>query len=159
MSLQGVFSHESVRILQLRALCLRWPARAICRKERHGRAEPNVVYPGRRDHRRTPGRKCRRIRSAATAPHGRGGPRLDATRSASRPIFPIVTGPDMQMFGLQDSGSDQVGALPDVDSTSFVCTSAAETDRLIKQLKADDTVMPVDPFSSSSPPGWACTST
>jgi len=65
----------------------------------------------------------------------------------------------MQMFGLQDSGSDQVGALPDVDSTSFVCTSAAETDRLIKQLKADDTVMPVDPFSSSSPPGWACTST
>ncbi|WOT01240.1 hypothetical protein [Corynebacterium pyruviciproducens] len=59
---------------------------------------------------------------------------MDATRSASRPIFPIVNGPDMQMFGLQDSGSDQVGALPDVDSTTFVCTSAAETDRLIEQL-------------------------
>ena len=55
MSSQGVLSHESARIIKLRALCLRWPAWAICGKDRHGRAEPNVVHPGLRDHRRAPG--------------------------------------------------------------------------------------------------------
>ena len=73
-----------------------------------------------------------------------GGPRLDATRSVSRSVFPIVDGADMQLFGMQASGSDQVGALPDVGSTTFGRTYAAEPDRLIEQLKADPAVMSAD---------------
>ena len=82
-----------------------------------------------------------------------GGPRLDATRSVSRSVFPIVDGADMQMFVLQASGSDQVGALPDVGSTTFGRTYAAEPDKLIEQLKADAAVMSADTLLITIPTG------
>lgn len=52
--------------------------------------------------------------------------------SVSRSIFPIVDGADMQMFGMQTSGSDQVGVLPDVGASTFGRTYAAEPDKLIE---------------------------
>lgn len=61
--------------------------------------------------------------------------------SVSRSIFLIVDGADMQLFGMQASGSDQVGTLPDVGPTTFGRTYAAEPDKLIEQLKADAAVM------------------
>lgn len=50
-------------------------------------------------------------------------------------------GADIQMFGMQATGSDQMGTLPDVGATTFGRTFAAEPDKLIEQLKADPTVM------------------
>ena len=73
--------------------------------------------------------------------------------SVSRSIFPIVDGADMQMFGLQASGSDQVGVLPDVGSTTFGRTYAAEPDTLIEQLKADPAVMSADTLLITIPTG------
>ena len=45
--------------------------------------------------------------------------------SVSRSIFLIVDGADMQLFGMQASGSDQVGMLPDVGVSTFGRTYAA----------------------------------
>ena len=73
--------------------------------------------------------------------------------SVSRSIFPIVDGADMQMFGMQASGSDQVGALPDVGSTTVGRTYAAEPDKLIEQLKADPAVMSADTLLITTPTG------
>ncbi|WP_230972609.1 flavin-dependent oxidoreductase [Gulosibacter hominis] len=45
--------------------------------------------------------------------------------SVSRSIFLIVDGADMQLFGMQASGSDQVGTLPGVGASTFGRTYAA----------------------------------
>ncbi|MDR7294010.1 flavin-dependent oxidoreductase [Pseudoglutamicibacter albus] len=73
--------------------------------------------------------------------------------SVSRSIFPIVDGVDMQMFGMQASGSDQVGTLPDVGSTTFGRTYTAEPDKLIEQLKADAAVISADTLLITIPTG------
>ena len=79
--------------------------------------------------------------------------------SVSRSIFPIVDGADMQLFGMQASGSDQVGMLPDVGASTFGRTYAAEPDKLIEQLKADAAVMSADTLLITIPTGMASTST
>ena len=73
--------------------------------------------------------------------------------SVSRSIFPIVDGADMQRFGMQASGSDQVGLLPDVGASTFGRTYAAEPDKLIEQLKADPAVMAADTLLITIPTG------
>lgn len=73
--------------------------------------------------------------------------------SVSRSIFPIVDGADMQMFGMQSSGSDQVGMLPDVGASTFGRTYAAEPDKLIEQLQADPAVMAADTLLITIPTG------
>ena len=73
--------------------------------------------------------------------------------SVSRSVFPIVDGADMQLFGMQASGSDQVGMLPDVGASSFGRTYAAEPDKLIEQLKADAAVMSADTLLITIPTG------
>ncbi len=74
--------------------------------------------------------------------------------SVSRSIFPIVDGADMQMFGMQASGHDQVGMLPDTaQATTFGRTYAAEPDKLIEQLKADPAVMAADTLLITVPTG------
>ena len=45
--------------------------------------------------------------------------------SVSRSTFLIVDGADMQLFGMQASGPDQVGTLPDVGTSTFGRTYAA----------------------------------
>lgn len=45
--------------------------------------------------------------------------------SVSRSTFLIVDGADMQLFGMQASGPDQVGTLPDVGASTFGRTYAA----------------------------------
>ena len=52
---------------------------------------------------------------------------------------------------MQASGSDQVGALPDVGPTTFGRTYAAELDKLIEQLKADAAVMSADALLITNP--------
>lgn len=64
--------------------------------------------------------------------------------SVSRSIFPIVDGADMQRFGMQATGHDQVGFLPEVGASTFGRTYAAEPDKLIEQLKADPAIMAAD---------------
>ena len=59
----------------------------------------------------------------------------------------------MQLFGMQASGSDQVGMLPDVGASSFGRTYAAEPDKLIEQLKADAAVMSADTLLITIPTG------
>ena len=73
--------------------------------------------------------------------------------SVSRSVFPIVDGADMQLFGMQASGSDQVGMLPDVGASTFGRTYAAEPDKLIEQLKADAAVMSADTLLITIPTG------
>ena len=73
--------------------------------------------------------------------------------SVSRSVFPIVDGADMQLFGMQVSGSDQVGTLPDVGASTFGRTYAAEPDKLIDQLKADAAVMSADTLLITIPAG------
>ena len=73
--------------------------------------------------------------------------------SVSRSVFPIVDGADMQLFGMQASGSDQVGTLPDVGASTFGRTYAAEPDKLIDQLKADAAVMSADTLLITIPAG------
>lgn len=69
--------------------------------------------------------------------------------SVSRSVFPIADGADMQMFGMQASGSDQLGMLPDVGASTF----AAEPDKLIEQPKADPAVMSADALLIIIPTG------
>ena len=91
-----------------------------------------------------------------------GGPRLDATRSVSRSVFPIVDGADMQLFGMQASGSDQVGTLPDVGASTFGRTYAAvmSADTLLITIPAgmgvDVNVKILDNFATHVAPalGW-----
>lgn len=52
---------------------------------------------------------------------------------------------------MQASGSDQVGALPDVGPTTFGRTYAAEPDKLIEQLKTDAAVMSSDALLITNP--------
>ncbi|WP_293770272.1 LLM class flavin-dependent oxidoreductase [uncultured Corynebacterium sp.] len=74
--------------------------------------------------------------------------------SVSRSIFPIIDGADMQMFGMQAPGRDQVGMLPDTQNASiFGRTYAAEPDKLIEQLKADPAVMAADTLLITVPTG------
>lgn len=73
--------------------------------------------------------------------------------SVSRSVFPIVDGADMQLFGMQASGADQVGMLPDVDASTFGRTYAAEPDKLIEQLKADAAIMSADTLLITMPTG------
>ena len=73
--------------------------------------------------------------------------------SVSRSVFPIVDGADMQLFGMQASGSDQVGMLPDVGASTFGRTYAAEPDKLIEQLKADAAVRSADTLLITIPTG------
>ena len=73
--------------------------------------------------------------------------------SVSRSIFPIVDGADMQLFGMQASGSDQVGTLPDGGASTFDRTYVAEPDKLIEQLKADAAVMSADTLLITIPTG------
>ena len=79
-------------------------------------------------------------RFATAAPLNRQYPNMFQPASAL-PVFPIADGADMQMFGMQATGSDQMGMLPDVDASAFGRTFAAEPDKLIEQLEADPTVM------------------
>ncbi|MCQ9331072.1 LLM class flavin-dependent oxidoreductase [Corynebacterium phoceense] len=73
--------------------------------------------------------------------------------SVSRSIFPIVDGADAQMFGMQASGHDQVGALPDAGNSIFGRTYAAEPDKLIEQLKADPAIAAADTLLITVPTG------
>ncbi|WP_245921106.1 flavin-dependent oxidoreductase [Brachybacterium timonense] len=73
--------------------------------------------------------------------------------SVSRSVFPIADGADMQMFGMQATGSDQLGMLPDVGASTFGRTFAAEPDKLIEQLKADPAVMSADALLIIIPTG------
>lgn len=73
--------------------------------------------------------------------------------SVSRSIFPIVDGQDARMFGMQASGRDQVGRLPEVGDTTFGRTYAAEPDQLIEQLHADPAVMAADTLLLTVPTG------
>jgi len=59
----------------------------------------------------------------------------------------------MQLFGMQTSGSNQVGMLPDVGASTFGRTYAAEPDKLIEQLKADAAVMSADSLLITIPTG------
>ncbi|MDU4924288.1 flavin-dependent oxidoreductase [Dermabacter sp.] len=73
--------------------------------------------------------------------------------SVSRSVFPIADGADMQMIGMQATGSDQLGMLPDVGASTFGRTFAAEPDKLIEQLKADPAVMSADALLIIIPTG------
>ena len=63
--------------------------------------------------------------------------------SVSRSIFPIVSEVDRQLFGLQGRGTDQVGYI-DGMIARFGKTYAAEPDRLIEELAADEAVAEAD---------------
>ena len=73
--------------------------------------------------------------------------------SMSRSTFLIVDGADMQLFGMQASGSDQVGTLPGVGASTFGRTYATEPDKLTEQLKADAAVMSADTLFNTIPTG------
>ena len=59
----------------------------------------------------------------------------------------------MQRFGMQATGHDQVGFLPEVGASTFGRTYAAEPDKLIEQLKADPAVMAADTLLITIPTG------
>lgn len=59
----------------------------------------------------------------------------------------------MQLFGMQASGSDQVGTLPDVGASAFGHIYAAEPDKRIDQLKADAAFMSADTLLIIIPAG------
>ncbi|MGB3764611.1 MAG: LLM class flavin-dependent oxidoreductase [Ornithinimicrobium sp.] len=63
--------------------------------------------------------------------------------SVSRSIFPIVSEMDRQLFGLQGRSTDQVGYI-DGMIARFGKTYAAEPDRLIEELAADEAVAEAD---------------
>ncbi len=68
-----------------------------------------------------------------------GNPRVSVMRS----IFPLVTNADRQMFGGQGGSTDQVGYIDNM-LARFGKTYAAEPDRLIEQLAADEAVEAAD---------------
>lgn len=71
--------------------------------------------------------------------------------SVSRSIFPIVSGRDRELFGLQASDKDQVGSLGEGTQVTFGRSYAAEPDKLIEQLKADPAVMAADSLMLTIP--------
>ena len=84
--------------------------------------------------------QIRRYRSAWLAAGHPHSPRV----SVSRSIFPLVDGADHQLFGMQATGADQVGELPQVGASTFGRTYAAEPDKLIEQLRADPAIAEAD---------------
>ena len=63
--------------------------------------------------------------------------------SVSRSIFPIVDDRDRAYFGLRGTGSDQHGVIDGMRAT-FGKTYAAEPDRLVEQLAADEAIAEAD---------------
>ncbi len=63
--------------------------------------------------------------------------------SVSRSIFPIVDDRDRAYFGLRGTGSDQHGVIDGMRAT-FGRTYAAEPDRLVEQLAADEAIAEAD---------------
>lgn len=71
--------------------------------------------------------------------------------SVSRSVFPIVSGRDRQLFGLQGNSQDQVGSLGEGTPVTFGRSYADEPDKLIEQLKADPAVMAADTLMLTVP--------